>query len=127
MLESIENTLQNFLKGHPILNWLISHPLASIIMVPVIWFLLGGLLKAIAELSEKFWIAFLGFPIKLGRLLLIKIRKIFRIPNKSGIDLAVVQVKDEETRLANIVKRLAELKKEQDHLWQEMTNILENK
>jgi len=33
----------------------------------------------------------------------------------------------QEDRLAEIVKRLAELKKEQDQLWQEMNNIVENK
>ena len=100
-------------------NWLISHPLVSILMLPLLWLLLAGLLKVIANLSEKFWVALLHFPVKLSELILSAIRKIFKIPHKSS----TVQ----EDRLAEIVKRLTELKKEQDQLWQEMNNIVENK
>jgi hypothetical protein len=123
--ESLNNSAQNWLLGHPFLNWLVEHPFASLLLLLLLWFLLGGLLRAISNLSERIWLGLLQSPLNLSRVILAKFRPDHLL--NLGLFYPAFSTTEKQKRLSYIVKRLEELKQEQDELWQEMTKILEIK
>jgi hypothetical protein len=83
--------------------------------------LLRGLLGAIAQLTERVWVALLRAPMVLVSWILGAIVKVFR---PSSMTSSPVELPSPEQRLADILDRLDALKREQDALLQEVRSML---
>lgn len=115
---AISTSVMNWLNDHPFLSWLFFHPLITVFVILVSLLLFSGLFRAIGSLSERFWVAIFLLPIKLSR-------GIFGTIARSSFQ--ITETSDKQRRLAFILNRLEEIKREQDALLQEMAGILEIK
>ena len=123
--EAIVLAAQNWLKSHPILAWLLTHPLASLVIILVTILLFWGLLKSIVKMTEQVWLTLFKSPLKLGKCLLVSISKLF---NKTSLASAVYYrqsgSKLKQERLAYILNRLEEIKKEEAEILKEMKTLI---
>ena len=122
--QAIVTSLNHWLSAHPLLAWLIAHPFSALILLFLLWFLLGGLLAAIAHLSKNFWLTTLKFPVKVSQWLFRLSVRNFPKEVKGNKTMPPLSINDQEQRLLSITNRLQELKQEQENLWQEMRLIL---
>ena len=106
-----------WLEQHWLLSWLISHPLWLLAAALLILFLLAGLLRAVASLTEQFWLTLIRLPVLLvqgiwqGTLLLWR-------PFSSKTE------RSQPSRLAEVLDRLETLRQEEDELMQEMKSLI---
>lgn len=122
--QAIFTSVNNWLETHPLLAWLIAHPISTLILLFLLCFLLGILLVAIAQLTTHFWLTTLRSPLKLSGWLLPKIGQTFSKQVKINKNQTSSSLNDQKQRLLLITTRLEELKLEQEDLWQEMRLIL---
>jgi hypothetical protein len=71
---------QDGLMSHSITAWLLSHPLWALFFVLVLFFLLSGLLRAIAQSAERLWIVLLRAPLQFGRWSLNQVLRLLKLP-----------------------------------------------
>jgi hypothetical protein len=64
MQNAMGEMTQNWLMAHPILGWGVAHPFWALGMVVALAFMSGGLLRAIAQLTEQLWIDLLQLPMR---------------------------------------------------------------
>ncbi len=57
-----------WLQGHPLLSWLLRHPIVTIGLTLLVVVLVWGLLQAMAQLAQRAWIILLNIPLYLVRL-----------------------------------------------------------
>jgi hypothetical protein len=67
MQSAVGEMIQNWLKDHPLLGWGVAHPFWALGGVVALLFMAGGLLKAIAQLTEQWWIGLLRLPMRTVR------------------------------------------------------------
>lgn len=114
----INNAIQNWLESHPKIDWMVDHPLWTLILGLLTIFLFWGLLNAIARFTEQFWLALLRSPLKLSQW-------IFRGSPKLVAGLFRLKPKeDPQKQLKEIVDRLEELRKEEDQLIEQVRKIV---
>ena len=119
-------SIQNWLEAHPILSWMITHPLYALGLLLLFLILFWGLLKIIGRFSEQFWLSVLQLPLKLFQWLL----RVFFRAFKNHTDSAIVTDQkssgdNKQERLAYILKRLEEIRQEQEELLKEMQAIID--
>jgi hypothetical protein len=131
-LTELTNTVQtakpNFMAGwldqHPILHWMVDHPLGAILLLVLGMFLLTGLFKAIAYIAEQLWIAVLRFPMQLGRWGWRLVSGGFK-PALAQPTFPKGEKEQHRERLTYVLHRLEAIKQEQDRLLQELQELLE--
>ncbi len=64
--KSLAALLQDWIAQHPLAAWLLAHPLWLLAAVLLALFLFAGLLRAVAGLTERFWLLLLKLPILLA-------------------------------------------------------------
>ena len=64
---AVGEMIQDWLMGHPILGWGVAHPLWALGVIVALLFMSGGLLRAIAQLTEQLWIDLLRLPMRVVR------------------------------------------------------------
>jgi hypothetical protein len=122
---AVVGIFQNWLMAHPILGWGVTHPLLSLGMGLVLFFVLWGLLRAIAQLTERLWVILLRVPIRLGQWIFRQLPNIFRFqPNFLSVDQTHLPT-DREQHLRELLLRLEHLQREQALLLQDIKNSLE--
>jgi hypothetical protein len=115
--KSLSAPFQAWLEQHPILSWLASHPLWLLAIILLTLFLLSGLLRAVASLTEQFWLLLLRLPILMvqwvwqGSLLLLRPIRPKAEPSAPN-------------RLAELLERLETLRQEEEDLMQEIKSLL---
>lgn len=123
LLDSLTAPLQDWLSQHPLLQWFVSHPLWLLIAMLAALFLLSGLLRAIAGLTEKLWLALLRLPFILfqtvWRSSLFLLLRPFEKPTVASLTASPAP-----DRLTEILNRLEALRQEQDELLQEVRSLL---
>ncbi len=67
MQGAVGDMMQDWLMGHPILGWGVMHPLWALGVIVALFFMSGGLLRAIAQLTEQLWIDLLQLPMRVVR------------------------------------------------------------
>ncbi|MGB3615599.1 MAG: hypothetical protein WBA10_17525, partial [Elainellaceae cyanobacterium] len=67
-----------WLGHHPVLAWLLAHPLVTLGLGVVIVVLVGGLIQAMAQLAQRGWTALLNIPLYLIRLSVKGLRYLLR-------------------------------------------------
>jgi len=120
--QALSAVIQTWMEEHPIAAWLIVHPLLSVGLLLVAIILLRGLLGAIAQLTERIWMAILRFPMKLASWLFTSTAQLF-IRSTSDTQTPVEQPTQQE-RLIAILARLEAIQQEQDQLLKEVREVL---
>jgi hypothetical protein len=68
--EGLQNTVvasfQDWLGAHSIAAWMVHHPISTLVLAVVLLMLFWGLIRAIAQLTERIWITILQMPLKLS-------------------------------------------------------------
>lgn len=121
---SINSSLKHWIADHPRLMWLVNHPLQSLGLLLLGIFLFSGLLKAVFNLSEKFWVLLFSAPFKLVSSGLGLISK-----SSQGGDKKLGEIlrgNDRQTRITTILSRLEAMKKEQNLLLEELAALIKS-
>ena len=113
------NPVQTWVSDHPLVAWLVLHPLWMLALVVGVMLFFAGLWSAAARLTEGFWLALVGLPLRL-------VTWLFTGPT---LALAKSLAKSPPApapadRLGEIVARLEALQTEQETLLQEMRQLL---
>lgn len=119
---SINSSLNSWINAHPRLVWLIDHPLQGLLILLVGIFLFLGLLKAISDITARFWLLILTYPFKLISSKLKLISKSFQKDNKKAVSVSEVTI--DQQKLVAILNRLESIRQEQDLLLQEVICLL---
>lgn len=130
ILDALLSPIQNWLSQHPQMSWLLANPGWLAVALVVALFLLSGLLRAVASLTETLWLGLLKLPIRLiqwvwrGSLFLL--RRPFAKPLTQS---SLINQSEQTTpeRLTEVLERLESLRREQDELMQEMKSLLARK
>ncbi len=64
---AIADSIQTWLTAHPVIHWLVNHPIWGLILTVTSIFLLWGLLQAVADLTRQFWQMLIRLPLILGQ------------------------------------------------------------
>ncbi len=121
---SINSSLNSWINAHPRLVWLIDHPLQGLLILLVGIFLFLGLLKAISDITARFWLLILTYPFKLISSKLKLISKSFQKDNKKAVSVSEVTI--DQQKLVAILNRLESIRQEQDLLLQEVICLLKS-
>lgn len=122
LLEPILKSGQAWMATHPVVAWIMSHPLWAIALFFLALLLSWGLLGAIARLIQQVWFLILQAPLKLLQWLFNNLLKVFsRRALKAEEPTALEQ---REQRLLETLNRLEALRHEQEELMQEVKTIL---
>lgn len=121
--DAVGMSLQNWLNAHPLIHWVVDHPLWTVGFVVLAIFLFWGLLRAIARFIEQLWLVILRSPLLLFRWILgMGTRTYEQLAGAKDLPVPA-QVKSQE-RLTEILTRLETLRQEQDALLQEVRSLL---
>ncbi|WP_156119978.1 hypothetical protein [Leptolyngbya sp. KIOST-1] len=111
--------LQSWLAEHPVVGWLVGHPLWTLGLVVVGLLLFAGLWSAIARLTEGFWLTLVKLPFQLSAWIFAAL---------SGLLVRrwakPARVEPDGDRLTEIVGRLESLQTEQESLLEELRGLL---
>ena len=120
-------SINNWLELHPVMLWIVSHPLISLVIAIVAIVLLLGLIKAIIKLVEKMWLNIFKAPF-------LSIQSIFNKKSKSVAkepieveSTPIVETPVEETekssQLDKILERLNTIEREQKLILKEIATM----
>jgi hypothetical protein len=137
-IDALFGPVQDWLVQHPLWLWLFTHPLWLLGAILLALFLLAGLLRAIAGLTEQLWLGLLRLPILLVQTLwqggLFLWRLVGQPANQltakslvqptTQLTLPAAQPTAKSDRLTEIVDRLEALRQEQDELLKEVKLLL---
>ena len=142
---AIDGMFKNWMDSHPVVFWLVSHPLISLAMLLLFIFIILGFLQALGNFFAKGWLFILQIPLKLmqgvlslgsksvsnlgGVVVNSLVSKNPENKNNSALQLRGVESNSLESqeRIANILTRLEAIRQEQNQLLQEASAILSNK
>ncbi|EGK86758.1 hypothetical protein D0A34_09105 [Microcoleus vaginatus PCC 9802] len=142
---AIDGMFKNWMDSHPVVFWLVSHPLISLAMLLLFIFIILGFLQALGNFFAKGWLFILQIPLKFMQGVLSLASKSVRNlggvvvnslvsknpknKNNSALQLRGVESNSLESqeRIANILIRLEAIRQEQNQLLQEASAILSNK
>ena len=142
---AIDGMFKNWMDSHPVVFWLVSHPLISLAMLLLFIFIILGFLQALGNFFAKGWLFILQIPLKLmqgvlslgsksvsnlgGVVVNSLVSKNPKDKNNSALQLRGVESNSLESqeRIANILIRLEAIRQEQNQLLQEASAILSNK
>jgi phosphate/sulfate permease len=129
--EGLQNTVvasvQNWLKTHPIVAWMVYHPIPTLVLAVVLFMLFWGLVRAIAQLTERIWIIILQVPLKLSLWFWTLISRPWQGLNRGKpAALPVAPPSTPQTQLVEILTRLEALYHEQSQLMKEFRTLVAN-
>ncbi len=119
----ITTSVQMWIAEHPIVAWVVAHPLWAIAVTLLVLLSAWGLLGAIARFIQQAWLFILQAPLKLIYWLFGRTFKLFNQVN--AFQFTQLDQPDAQKRLPEILDRLEILRKEQEILIQEMRSLLE--
>ena len=114
---SINSSLNSWIDKHPLLVWLINHPLQCFGILLLGLFLFSGLLGAISRITEKFWLFVLTYPFKIFSNSWLLISKSLQKDDDN-------QKTEAQKRVTEILSRLESIRQEQTLLSQELESLL---
>ena len=123
---AVNSFATDWLNEHPTVHWMVDHPLGTVAIALVLIFLLAGLFRAIAYMTERLWLAILQAPIRLGQWVWRSLFSSFRAMGaieKSAPSNA--EQPPQRERLTQVLQRLDAIKQEQDQLLKELQELLE--
>jgi hypothetical protein len=118
--------VQNWLIDSPILSWGFAHPLGGLVAVVVLIMALGGLVRAIAQITEQLWVRLLQIPMHAGQWLLSQLLHLLKLkPRAANRSQTVIANHPEpDPQIREIMMRLEHLQQEQTLLLQDIKTLL---
>jgi hypothetical protein len=122
----IAEMLQNWLIDSPILSWGFAHPLGGLVAVVVLIMVLGGLVRAIAQLTEQLWVRLLQLPMRAGQWLLTQLLHLLKLkpPTANRSQTIIANHPEPDPQICEIMMRLEHLQQEQTLLLQDIKTLL---
>lgn len=108
---------EDFLAVHPLWAWVVNRPLLALAIALVGLLLFSGLLRAIARLTERFWLALGQLPLRLVVWLFSALTRWLRRPQAAPTDAP-------RDRARQIGQRLEALHQEEAALLRELQTLL---
>ncbi|MEG4324843.1 hypothetical protein QUB37_17505 [Microcoleus sp. AT3-A2] len=142
---AINGTVKDWIDSHPVVFWLVSHPLISLAILLLFIFIILGLFQGLSSFFAGGWLFILQSPVKfMQRVVSFGSKSVSNVggvavnslvsknpqdKNNSGLQLRGVESNrlESQERLANILGRLEAIREEQNQLLQEASAILGNK
>jgi hypothetical protein len=129
--EGLQNTVvasfQDWLAVHPVIAWMVHHPIPTLVMGAVLLLLFWGLVRAIAQLTERIWITILQVPLKLSLWFWAWItRPLQKIALVKSVQPPVSPSPTPQAQLVEILARLEVLYQEQSQLIKEFRTLVAN-
>ncbi|NQE38193.1 hypothetical protein [Microcoleus asticus] len=142
---AINGTVKDWIDSHPLVFWLVSHPLISLAILLLFILSILGLLQALGSLFAQGWLFIMQSPVKFMQgVLSVGPKAVSNVcgvavnslvsknpedKNNSALQLRGVASNSFESqeRIANILARLEAIRQEQNQLLQEASAILGNK
>uniref|UniRef100_B8HP35 Uncharacterized protein n=1 Tax=Cyanothece sp. (strain PCC 7425 / ATCC 29141) TaxID=395961 RepID=B8HP35_CYAP4 len=122
----LADSVRGWMSEHPLIAWMIHHPLWTLVLILLGLFLSWGLVGAAAQLTKKVWVLVLQGPFKLAQLLAQGILRLFNLAKPP--QLAQLEREDHlQKRLSEILNRLESLRQEQEALIREMELLVLSK
>jgi hypothetical protein len=120
--------VQTWLMNNPLLRWGFVHPLGGIVAVVILVVLFGGLMRAIAQLTERLWVNLLKLPMRAGKWLLTQLFYLLKLkpPIADKPQTLIANNPDPNQQLGEIMVRLEHLQQEQTLLLQDIKTLLVN-
>ena len=117
--------VQAWLIHNPFLRWCFVHPMGGIVAVVILVVLFGGLVRAIAQLTEQLWVKLLQLPMRAVRWV---IAPLFQLKPRTSDkpQLLIASNPDQAQQMGEIMVRLEHLQKEQTLLLQDIKTLLSN-
>jgi hypothetical protein len=116
------------IMDNPLLKWGFVHPLWGIVAVIVLVVLFGGLVRAIAQLTEQLWVNLLHLPMRAGQWLVAQF--FYRLKLKPRIadnpQASIANHPNLDQQIGEIMVRLEHLQQEQTLLLQDIKTLLAN-
>ena len=122
----VVTSMKEWMAEHPIVAWIMAHPLWSIALIVLTIFFCWGLLGAVAQLTQNAWLALLQAPLKFIQVLSRGIAQSLQRADASSLPKPKSQQQVQE-RLPQILSRLEALHQEQETLMREMRAMLVSK
>lgn len=122
LLKPVLQSVQDWMATHPVIAWIMSHPLWAIALFLIALLFSWGLLGAIARLIQQAWWLVLQAPLKLLRWLFNGLFKAFSTRVMKAEEITLLEQR--EQRLLETLNRLEALRQEQEELMQEVKTIL---
>jgi cell shape-determining protein MreC len=122
LLEPVFKSVQTWMAAHPVISWVMSHPLWAIALFFIALLLSWGLLGAIARLIQQVWLLILQAPLKLFHWLFNSLFHAFSTRVLKAGEPTMLEQR--EQRLLETLNRLEALQQEQEQLMQEVKTIL---
>jgi hypothetical protein len=129
--EGVQNTVvasvQDWLAEHPLVAWIVHHPIASLILAGVLVVVFWGLIRAIAQLTEHLWLSILQVPLKLSLWFWAGFRRLLpgtkRNPERPSVGAEGAST---QTQLIEILTRMEVLYQEQSQLMKDFKTLVAN-
>jgi len=123
LLERLQDAIYGWLAGHPLVLWMVIHPIWSLVGLLVSLWIMLGLFQAIAHYIQQGWLFLLRAPYLLTRWLVtlvfvsLKTRSLRALPPANSSEAA-------PDRIVEILNRLEAIRQEEANLMQEMRSLL---
>jgi hypothetical protein len=116
------------MMDNPLLRWGFAHPLGGIVAVVSLVVLFGGLVRAIAQLTEQLWVNLLQLPMRLGKWLLAQVFYLLKLKPRVANEpqVLIANNPDLDRQIGEIMGRLEHLQQEQTLLLQDIKTLLVN-
>ncbi|MBD2579677.1 hypothetical protein [Oscillatoria sp. FACHB-1406] len=123
------NPFQNWFAQHPRVDWAISHPVISVVVLLVLLsllvFLFQTLSRSIAQLNVAFWSTIFSLPLKLGRFLSNGLKfKGTQNPLPVAEKSSDLVLSDRSLELSEILQKLETINREQTQLLEQILETL---
>lgn len=119
----VATSIKTWMTEHPMISWVIAHPLWTIALVLLALLLCWSLLGAIAQFTQQVWLFILQAPLKLMQALP---KSAFQLLKRADTlqSMTLNAQQDTQKRLPAILNRLEMLRQEQEILMKEVHSIL---
>ncbi|NES93942.1 MAG: hypothetical protein F6K32_01645 [Desertifilum sp. SIO1I2] len=147
---AVQEAITNWLNAHPIIHWLVNHPLLSLFLILLSIVLIISLIQALIGLIKKAWIAIFTSPTKLIQSVVTLIYKsiswaiqfvwlnfkptsqkaLVASPSVTDIKMIIVPEDlaiDDSSKLNEILQKIESLQQEQSKLLQEIFTLSQQK
>jgi hypothetical protein len=114
------------IMDNSLLKWGFAHPLGGIVAVVILVVLFGGLVRAIAQLTEQLWVNLLQLPMRVGKWLLAQVLYLLKLkpPTADKPQTLIANNPDPDRQIGEIMMRLEHLQQEQTLLLQDIKTLL---
>ncbi|MEB3360310.1 MAG: hypothetical protein VKK04_26540 [Synechococcales bacterium] len=124
LLERLQDAVYGWLAAHPLVLWMVIHPVWSLVGALLALWLILGLFQAIAHYIQQGWLFLLRAPYLLIRWLVGLVFISLQTRSLRALPPAQSAPEIGPDRLVEILNRLEDIRQEETELMQEMRSLL---